>query len=74
VKLIYVEPHGADPRVVVITQGGAATEEDRMIQGNITEDSGIRKVVEKTRAFDENKERQIFEEAGKDFKRDQGSS
>jgi hypothetical protein len=45
-----------------------------MIQGNITEDSGIRKVVEKTRAFDENKERQIFEEAGKDFKRDQGSS
>ena len=73
-KLIYPKPRGTEPRVIVITRGGAAIGEDRTIQRNIIEDSGIMKVVDKTRAFDENKERQIFEEAGKDFKRDQGSS
>jgi hypothetical protein len=35
VQLIYVEPHGADPRVIVITRGGTATGEDRTTQGKI---------------------------------------
>jgi hypothetical protein len=34
-------------------------------QGKTTEESGVRKVVEKTQTFDENKERQMFEEARK---------
>jgi hypothetical protein len=45
-----------------------------MIQGKIIEDSSIRKVVERTKAFDAKKERQIFKEARQEFKRDQGSS
>jgi hypothetical protein len=72
--LIYVEPHGEDLRFVVITRGGVAIGEDRMIQRKIAEDSGIRKAAKKTRAFDAKKERQIFEEARQEFKRVQGSS
>jgi hypothetical protein len=45
-----------------------------MVQGKIAEDSGIRKAAEKTQDFDAKKERQIFEEAREEFKRDQGSS
>jgi hypothetical protein len=74
VQLIYVEPRGADPRVVVITRGGAATGEDRAAQGKIENDHGVRKATEKTPMFDAKKERQIFEEARKEFKRGQGSS
>jgi hypothetical protein len=74
VKIIYVEPRGGDPRVIVITRGGAATGEDRMTQGKITEDSGIRKATEKTQAFSTKRERQIFGEARQEFKEDQGSS
>jgi hypothetical protein len=55
VKLIYSEPRGGDPRFVVITRGGTITREDRLAQGKITEDSGIRKVAEKTQAFDAKK-------------------
>jgi hypothetical protein len=72
--LIYAEPGEEDPRFVVITRGGAITGEDKMIQGKTTEDSGIRKAAEKTQTFDAKKERQIFEEARKEFKVDQGSS
>jgi hypothetical protein len=72
--LIKEEPHGEDPRVIFITRGGVATGEDRMTQGKTTEDSGIRKVAEKTQTFDAKKERQIFEEARQEFKEDQGSS
>jgi hypothetical protein len=36
VKLIYVEPRGASPRVVVITRGGTATGHDRVTQGKTT--------------------------------------
>jgi hypothetical protein len=74
VQLIYSEPHREDPKVTVITRGGAATGEDRMTQGNIAEDSSIKKAIEKTRNFDAKKERQIFEEAREEFKEDQGSS
>jgi hypothetical protein len=73
VKLIYVEPHREDPRVVFITRGGDITGEDRMTQGKNTEDSGIGKDTEKTQTFDARKERQIFEEARKEFRGDQGS-
>jgi hypothetical protein len=72
--LIYDEPHRENPKGVVITQGGVSTEEDRMTQGKIVEDSGIRKATEKTQTFDAKKERKIFEEARQEFKEDQGSS
>jgi hypothetical protein len=72
--LIKAEPRGEDPRVVVITRQGTITEDDRMTQGKTTEDSGIRKAIEKTQTFDAKKERQIFEEDRKEFKGDQGSS
>jgi hypothetical protein len=74
VQLIYVEPRGEDPRVIVITRGVDVTEEDRVTQGNTTEESGVKKVAEKTQVFDANKEKQIFEEERKEFRRDQGSS
>jgi hypothetical protein len=70
VKLIYVEPHGEYPRVIVITRGGIVIGEDRLTQGKITEDSGVRKATEKTQTFDAKKERQIFEEAINEFKVD----
>jgi hypothetical protein len=57
VQLIYDEPHGEDPRVIVITRGGVVTGEDRVTQGKTTEDSGVRKAVEKTQNFDAKKER-----------------
>jgi hypothetical protein len=74
VQLIYAEPHGADPRLVVITRGSVVTEEDRATQGKIENDHRVRKATEKTPTFDAKKERQIFEEARKEFKGDQGSS
>jgi hypothetical protein len=74
VKLIYVEPRGEDPRVTVITRGGTAIGEDRAAQGKTADDHRVRKATEKTPTFDAKKERQIFEEARKDFKGDQGSS
>jgi hypothetical protein len=64
-QLIYIEPHGEYPRVVVITRGGVLTGEDRMTQGKTIEESGVRKAVEKTQTFDAKKEKQIFEEARK---------
>jgi hypothetical protein len=48
VKLIYGEPHGEDPTVIVITKGGIVTREDKLTQGKTTKDSGIRKDAEKT--------------------------
>jgi hypothetical protein len=74
VQLIYVEPHRVDPRVIVITRGGATTGEDRAAQGKTENDHGVRKATEKTPTFDAKKERQIFEEERKEFKGDQGSS
>jgi hypothetical protein len=74
VQLIYAELRETYPRVIVITQGGASTGEYRTIKRKITEESGIRKDVEKTRAFDARKERKIFEEAREEFKGNQGSS
>jgi hypothetical protein len=68
VKLIYVEPRREYPRVIIINRGGIVTGEDRLIQGKTTEDSGIRKVAEKTQTFDAKKERKIFEEERKEFK------
>ena len=73
-QLIYVEPHGAYPRVIFITRGGAATGEDKVAQGNTVDDHRFRKATETTPTFDAKKERQIFEEERKEFKGDQGSS
>jgi hypothetical protein len=42
--------------------------------GKTIEQSGVRKVVEKTREFDPKREKQTFEEARKEFGRDQASS
>jgi hypothetical protein len=74
VQLITVEPRGVDPRVIVITRGGAATGEDKVTPGKITEQSGVRKGVEKTQDFDPKRENQTFEEARKEYRRDQDSS
>jgi hypothetical protein len=60
--------------LIVITRGGIVTEEDRLIQGKTTKYFGIKKAAEKTQTFDAKKERQVFEEARKDFKEYQGSS
>jgi hypothetical protein len=48
VQLKYVEPHGEDPRVVVVTRGGDVRGEDRVTLGKTTEESRVRKVAEKT--------------------------
>jgi hypothetical protein len=74
VQMIYVEPHGEYPRVIFLTRGGVVTREDRLTQGKTTEDSGIRKATEKTQTFDAKKERQMFEEARKEFRGNQGSA
>jgi hypothetical protein len=74
VQLIYAEPRREDLRVVVITRGGVVTGEDRVTQGKTTEDSRVRKDAEKTQDFDAKKERRTFEDARKEFRRDQGSS
>jgi hypothetical protein len=74
VKLIYVEPCGEDPRVIVITRGGDVIIEDKMTQGKTTEDSEIRKATEKTQMFDAKKEIQMFEESRKEFRGNQGSA
>ena len=63
--MIYVEPRGEDPRVIVITRGGAATGEDRMMPGKTIEESRVRKVAEKMHEFDQRKEKWTFEEARK---------
>jgi hypothetical protein len=63
VQLIYIENRGEDPRVTVITKGGVVTGEDRVTQGKSIEESGVRKVIEKTKSFDARIEKQIFEEA-----------
>jgi hypothetical protein len=47
VQLISAKPRGVDPRVVVITRGGASIGEDRVTPGNITEESRVRKAAEK---------------------------
>jgi hypothetical protein len=72
--LIYVEPRREDPNFIFITRGGTAIGEDRMTQGKIAKDSGIRKATEKTRTFNAKKERQIFEEERQEFKVDPSSS
>jgi hypothetical protein len=72
VQLIYVEPHREYPRFVVITRGSTATGEDRAAQGKIENDHGVRKAIEKPPMIDANKERHIFKEARKEFKRGQG--
>jgi hypothetical protein len=63
-----------DPRVIVITRGGTSTGEDMVIAGKTTEQSGVRKYREKTQEFDPKKEKQTFEEARKEFRRDHSSS
>jgi hypothetical protein len=61
VQLIYVEPHGEDPRFFVITRGGVVIGEDKLTQGKNIEDSGIKKATEKTQMFDAKKERQMLD-------------
>ena len=74
IQLIKEEPHKEDPRFIVITRGGYFTGEDRVIQGKTIEESGVRKAAEKTQTFDAKKEKQMFEEARREFRGDQGSS
>jgi hypothetical protein len=55
VKLIYVETHGEDPRIIFITRGGVVIGEDRLTQGKTIEDSGVQKAIEKSQTFDAKK-------------------
>jgi hypothetical protein len=63
-----------DPRVIVISRGGTTRGEDRVTPGNITEEIIVRRDAEKTQEFDPKKEKQTFEEARKEFGRDQSYS
>jgi hypothetical protein len=63
-----------DPRVIVITRGGPAIGEDRVTPGKTIEQSRVRKAAEKTQEFDPKKEKQTFQEARKEFGKDQASS
>jgi hypothetical protein len=69
VKLIYIEPHGDDPRFIAITRRCTVTGEDKVTQGKTREESGVRKAVEKTQVFDATKEKKIFEEVRNEFRR-----
>jgi hypothetical protein len=73
IQLIKSEPHGEEHIFSFITQEYVVTGEDRMTQGKATEESGVRKVAEKTQTFDAKKEKQMFEER-REFREDQGSS
>jgi hypothetical protein len=70
VQLILVEPHGVDPRVIVITRGYFSIGEDMVTPENTIEGSGIRRATKKTQLFDRRKEKNIFEEAGREFGRE----
>jgi hypothetical protein len=74
VQLIYDEPHGIDPRVILITRGGTVEREDKVTQEKTTKDLGVRKVAKNTQTFDATTERRTFEYVRKEFRRDQGSS
>jgi ribosomal protein L32E len=45
-----------------------------VIQGKTTNESRVRKAAEKTQEFEPREEKQIFEEARNEFRRDQASS
>jgi hypothetical protein len=61
-------------RVIVITRGGVVTGEDRVTPENTTKESRVRRATEKTQVFDLRKEKKMFEEARREFGRDQASS
>jgi hypothetical protein len=65
VKLISIKPREEDPRVIVITRGGIVTREYRVTPGNTTEESRVRRAIEKTQVFDPRKEKKTLEEARK---------
>jgi hypothetical protein len=62
VLLISAEPRGVDPRVIVITRGGASTGEDRVTPWKTTKESRVIRAAEKTQEFDPRKEKHTFEE------------
>jgi hypothetical protein len=74
IQLIKEEPHGEDPRFAIITRRGIVIGEDRVIQGKTIEESRVGKDEKKTQEFDPRKEKQIFEEVRKEFRRDHASS
>jgi hypothetical protein len=63
-----------DPIFDVITRGDTVIGEDRVTPGKTTEESGVRRVTEKTQLFDPRKEKQIFEEARREFGREHAYS
>jgi hypothetical protein len=58
--LISIEPHGEDPKFVVITRGGTITVEDRVTPGKTTKESGVRRSAENRQEFDPRKEKKTF--------------
>jgi hypothetical protein len=57
VQLISIEPRGEDPRVIVITRGGAVIGEDRVTPRKTTEGSGIKRDAKKAQLFDPRREK-----------------
>jgi hypothetical protein len=57
-----------------LNRGGIATGEDRVTPWKTTKQSEVGKAAEKTQEFDPKKEKQTFEEARKEFGKDQASS
>jgi hypothetical protein len=53
--LIKAKTHGEYPRFIIINKGGVVSGEDRMTQGNTTEESGIGKAAKNTQTFDAKK-------------------
>jgi ATP-dependent protease Clp ATPase subunit len=51
IQLIKAEPCEVDTKVIVITRGGIFTGQDRVTQGNTTEESGVGKATEKTQTL-----------------------
>jgi hypothetical protein len=70
VQLIIEEPHGEDPRVIIINRGGTITRDDKTTPRKTIEESRVRKAAEKTQEFAPKKEKQTFQEARNEFGRD----
>jgi hypothetical protein len=67
VQLISVEPHGEEPRVIVITRGGVVTGEDRVTPGKTTDGSRIRRASEKAPLFDPRRKNTLLKKQGENL-------
>lgn len=74
IQKISAEVREEDPRVAVVTRGGATTGEDRITPGKNPDIPFLRRAPEKAPMFDPRQEKQTFEEARREFEVGQPSS